>query len=78
MEYFSTNILRKLFEKVIYSKMSNNITNCMSPYQAIKKSKLLAAALDHTLYSNLPITLVIYDFKQCLGSLLLQYSMMCL
>ena len=52
--------------------MSNNITNCMSPYQAIKKSQLL------TLYSNLPITLVIYDFKQCLGSLLLQYSMMCL
>ena len=31
---FLTNILSKIFEQIVYSRMYNYISNCVSPFQA--------------------------------------------
>ena len=80
---FLTNILSKIFEKIFYSRMYNSISNYVSPFQAGSRKNRgtndnmfpLRGAIDHSLNTNLPLTIVFYDFKQCFNSIWLQGSM---
>ena len=68
---FLTNILSKIFEKIIYVRMYNNISNYVSPFQAgSQKSRgtndnifLLRGVIDNFLYTSSPLTIIFYDFK---------------
>ena len=39
---------------------------------------LLRGVIDHSLYTNSPLSIIFYDFKQCFDSIWLQDSMICL
>ena len=81
---FLTNILSKIFEKIVYSRIHNNINNYTSPFQAGSQKNqrtnynmfLLRGAIDHSLYTNSPLTIIFYNFQQCFDSIWLQDSML--
>ena len=87
---FLTNILSKIFEKIVYSRMYNNISNYISPFQVGSKKNqrtndnmfLLRGAIDHPLYTNSPLTIIFYDFQDsfktaCYANGMLTYKMNC-
>ena len=86
---FLTNILSKIFEKIVYSRMYNNISNYISPFQAGSQKNqgtndmfLLRGAIDHSLYTNSPLTIIFYDFQDsfktaCYADGMLTYKMNC-
>ena len=73
---FLTKIVSKIFEKIVYSRMYNIISNYISPFQAgsqknrgTNDNMFLDRAIDHSLYTNSPLAIIFYDFQQCFDSI---------
>ena len=89
---FLTNIWSKTFEKIVYSRMYNNISNYISPFQtgsqknrgANDNTFLWGGSIDHSLYTNSPLSMIsnnvltVYGFKTaCYAYRMLAYKMNC-
>ena len=88
-DLFDKHFISKIFEKIVYSRMYNNISNYISPFQAGSQKNqgtndmfLLRGAIDHSLYTNSPLTIIFYDFQDsfktaCYANGMLTYKMNC-
>ena len=77
MGFSLTNILSKIFGKIVYSRTYNNISNYISPFQAGSQKNrgtndnmfLLRGDIEHLLYTNSPFTFLFYHFQQCFDNI---------